>query len=438
MSPAEGRARPQRRVSIPLVACLVVVLVLALLIFRFFVLTFTIAASVALLLAPLQRALTRRLGGWRTLAAGLLGVLLTLALVAPLFTLGTIIAQQAAGFVDWLRPNLEPAAFDKFWRETLPSRYPLIMAWVRRLTGGSSLSTASSVLSRLAPHGNHLAQASRCGRLLFVARLQRALPRRHRGQPPGAVVRDRAGQRAHGLRHLRPHAVLPAARRRRDPRGSARDLSAHAWPGAGDRHPPDPHRARRAAVDGAGAARPGRGRVRGLLDLRRALAAAVERDGRVRGAHPDPGLAPRLDPGRAVPPLPGRVGEGVRPARVRGRDHQRHRTRHQAAHPEGRGADPRAARVPVDPGRPARVRSQGLHRGAGRALARRLGLPHLSLRRAALAASRARRTRRRQPPARGDKRMRAWRLLRKSPRRALACLPYGGVLVFAAVEASRA
>src|SRR4030095_4713181 len=159
MSPAEGRARPQRRVSIPLVACLVVVLVLALLIFRFFVLTFTIAASVALLLAPLQRALTRRLGGWRTLAAGLLGVLLTLALVAPLFTLGTIIAQQAAGFVDWLRPNLEPAAFDKFWRETLPSRYPLIMAWVRRLTGGSSLSTASSVLSRVATEVNHLAQS---------------------------------------------------------------------------------------------------------------------------------------------------------------------------------------------------------------------------------------------------------------------------------------
>ena len=159
MTPAEGRARPQRRVSIPLMACLLVVLFLALLIFRFFVLTFTIAASMALLLAPLQAAVTRRLGGRRSLAAGLVVTLVVLALLGPLLTYGTIIAQQAAGFVEWLRPNLEPAAFDKFWRETLPSRYPLIMAWVRRLAGGTTMSTAPSALSRIATEANHLAQS---------------------------------------------------------------------------------------------------------------------------------------------------------------------------------------------------------------------------------------------------------------------------------------
>ena len=163
MSPGEGRAVPSTRISIPLVACLLLVLVPAFLVFRFFLLTFTIASSLALLMAPAQRSLTRRLWGMRSLSAGLLVLVVVMALLLPALSYATIIAQQATGAVDFLRPHLEPAAFDRFWRETLPSRYPLLMAWVRRATGGTAISTASAALSGLTASANHLAQSFLAG-----------------------------------------------------------------------------------------------------------------------------------------------------------------------------------------------------------------------------------------------------------------------------------
>jgi predicted PurR-regulated permease PerM len=162
MSP-EGRVVPSTRISIPLVACLVLVLVLAFLVFRFFFLTFTIAASLALLMAPAQRRLSARLWGMRSLSASLLVLVVITALLLPLLSYGTIIAQQATGAVDFLRPHLEPAAFDKLWRETLPKKFPLIMAWVRRATGGTAISTASAALSNFATFANHMAQSFLAG-----------------------------------------------------------------------------------------------------------------------------------------------------------------------------------------------------------------------------------------------------------------------------------
>ena len=73
MSPGEARVVPSWRVKAPLVACLLLVLLLAFLVFRFFLLTFAVAGSLALLLAPAQRSPTRRLGGRRSLAAGAAG-----------------------------------------------------------------------------------------------------------------------------------------------------------------------------------------------------------------------------------------------------------------------------------------------------------------------------------------------------------------------------
>ena len=63
------RSRTNWRVQVPLLAFLAVSLTLAFLVFRFFLLTFAVAASVALLLSRLQDSLTKRLGrtrrGWR-------------------------------------------------------------------------------------------------------------------------------------------------------------------------------------------------------------------------------------------------------------------------------------------------------------------------------------------------------------------------------------
>jgi predicted PurR-regulated permease PerM len=163
MSPGVARVVPSWRVKAPLVACLLLVLLLAFLVFRFFLLTFTIAGSLALLMAPAQRSLSRRLGGRSSIAAGLLTLLVIAALVVPLISYGTIVAQQATGVVEWARPHLEPAAFDRLWRETLPQKYPLVMAWVRRATGGTAMSTASTVLSTVTSQANHLAQSFLAG-----------------------------------------------------------------------------------------------------------------------------------------------------------------------------------------------------------------------------------------------------------------------------------
>jgi len=57
------RLRTNWRVQGPLLGFLVVTLVLAFVVFRYFLLTFTVAASVTLMLAPVQGALSRRLGG---------------------------------------------------------------------------------------------------------------------------------------------------------------------------------------------------------------------------------------------------------------------------------------------------------------------------------------------------------------------------------------
>lgn len=158
----EGRLTSSWRTQAPLVACLLVILLLAFLVFRPFVLTFTVAGSVALMLAPLQRHLTRRLGR-KGVAAGLLVLFCAVALLAPVLSYGTLLAQQATAFVEWLRPRLEPAALEKLWGQTLPARYPLLMAWVRQSTGGGAMPAASTALSRLASGANRVLQTALTG-----------------------------------------------------------------------------------------------------------------------------------------------------------------------------------------------------------------------------------------------------------------------------------
>ena len=137
------------RVQVPLALCLLLVAVLAFLVFRYFLLTFTVAGSVALILAPVQRRLTRKLGGYSSAAAGLLVLGCTVVLLLPLIFFGVMLTQQAMAAFEWLRPHLEPAAIEKLWRETLPARYPFLMAWVRESSGGHAVPAASEALGRL-------------------------------------------------------------------------------------------------------------------------------------------------------------------------------------------------------------------------------------------------------------------------------------------------
>src|SRR4051812_1298367 len=101
-------SRTNWRVQAPLLVFLAVSLTLAFVVFRFFLLTFAVAASVALLLAPLQGSLSRRLGGRDGLAAALLVIFCTVVILIPVSLYGVLIGQQAQGFLEWLRPHLEP------------------------------------------------------------------------------------------------------------------------------------------------------------------------------------------------------------------------------------------------------------------------------------------------------------------------------------------
>jgi predicted PurR-regulated permease PerM len=152
------------RIQGPLVAYLVVVAALALVVCRYFLLTFTVAAAVALLLAPYQDRLARRLGGRQGLAAALVVLVCAFAVVLPLLVYGALLTHQALGVIEWARPQLEPEALDRLWRETLPARYPLLMRWLARAQGAG----APELLSRA------LALANEFGRDLLVVAVETA------------------------------------------------------------------------------------------------------------------------------------------------------------------------------------------------------------------------------------------------------------------------
>ena len=149
------------RVTFPLIICLGTILLLAFLVFRHFLLTFVVAASLALLLQPLHRRLTARLGGRGWLSATILVLVCMVAVLLPLLTYTTLLVQQASDAVAWLRPRLEPAEIERLWSDTLPRRYPLTMAWIRQLTGGASaMSFLSATVSRISSVANHMVQVT--------------------------------------------------------------------------------------------------------------------------------------------------------------------------------------------------------------------------------------------------------------------------------------
>jgi predicted PurR-regulated permease PerM len=107
--------RRRRDLMAPLLLVLFVIVVLAFLVFRPFLLTFTVSASVALLLHPLYARLSRAFGGRDSLAAALIVLVTTAAILIPLVSSMLVLGGQLVAFLDWVGPRLEPAEIERFW-----------------------------------------------------------------------------------------------------------------------------------------------------------------------------------------------------------------------------------------------------------------------------------------------------------------------------------
>lgn len=128
--------RRRRDLLTPLLLSLLVILLLAFWVFKPFLLVFSVAACVALLLAPAQQRLTASLGGRATLAASLLVLLTTVLLLVPVLTSLLLLARQATALLEWLprQPVVGPEAVQRFWDE-MPQRYPGLAPWIEWLRG---------------------------------------------------------------------------------------------------------------------------------------------------------------------------------------------------------------------------------------------------------------------------------------------------------------
>jgi predicted PurR-regulated permease PerM len=125
------RERRRRDLLTPLLAALAVILVFAFYVFRPFILDFSVAACVALLLGPLQKRLTALLGGRSGPASAILVLVTTLVILVPILTSLFLLTRQAALFLDWVRtqPLVGPDELQHLW-EDLPQRYPGLQEWI--------------------------------------------------------------------------------------------------------------------------------------------------------------------------------------------------------------------------------------------------------------------------------------------------------------------
>jgi predicted PurR-regulated permease PerM len=149
--------RRQRDLFAPLLYALVLILVLAFWVFRPFLLTFTVAASVALLLAPVQHRLGQALGRRSGLAASVLVLITTAAILVPVLTSFFVLGTQAVAFFAWVTPHLQPEALEKVLKETLPERIPVLRQWLER-GQGQLMPLVSLALSQLASTASGLVQ----------------------------------------------------------------------------------------------------------------------------------------------------------------------------------------------------------------------------------------------------------------------------------------
>jgi predicted PurR-regulated permease PerM len=162
MDEATGAGRARRSYLVFFLLALVVNLWM----FRYFLVTLATAASIAVLLSSFFERVSAELKGRRSLAAGLLTVLLAMTLLVPVAIYGTILVKQAVDVYDQIRPLLEPETLSDLWTRQLPERFPWI-ARVQEYFGATSLDGAAArvapVFSNLAGGLNQVFQSTLAG-----------------------------------------------------------------------------------------------------------------------------------------------------------------------------------------------------------------------------------------------------------------------------------
>jgi predicted PurR-regulated permease PerM len=136
--------------------------------FRFFLLTFVMAAPIALLMAPTHERLAARLGHRWSLAALLLVAMTIGIIVIPLTGALVLLGGQAASFISWLGPQLQPENIQHFFDVTLPDKVPwLAAAW--HTWKPYIVPAASNLLGQITGVANVLVQrlASGVGSMVF-------------------------------------------------------------------------------------------------------------------------------------------------------------------------------------------------------------------------------------------------------------------------------
>ena len=207
---AEDSRRP-KVVFYSFLILLFFVFFLAFIVFRHFLVTVAVSASVAALLGPVYDRLTHALRGRRSLSAALMVALTTVVILVPLLTYVILLSNQAIDFYEWVRPKLEADALRQLWSQGLPARYP----WVLRVQEAFQLTEldqnrimelVSPALSQLASGANRIIQGAVAGvtsallylilfliTLFFILRDGEALAGELKGVSPrvdGAIPRN--------------------------------------------------------------------------------------------------------------------------------------------------------------------------------------------------------------------------------------------------------
>ena len=124
---SDGRTREDLG-ALPLAACLLAIAILGFVVFGPFLVTFAVATSTALLLAPAQERLARATGGRSSLAAGAVVMLCAALLALLLVTYAALLRAQARALLESTAPLLQPGSAERWWSRTLAARYPSLPA----------------------------------------------------------------------------------------------------------------------------------------------------------------------------------------------------------------------------------------------------------------------------------------------------------------------
>jgi len=174
MAPGSGfDIRSNRVVFYSLIVSLAIVLWLAVMVFRYFLVILTVGGAVAMLLAPLNERLVTACRGRRTPAAALLVIATILIILIPLLAGATMIGSEAASLLLRIQPTLDPEALEELWSETLPTRYPWISnvkQWLQ-LDQTRIAEMISPALSRIASIATRVIQGTLAGLAQLLAQV---------------------------------------------------------------------------------------------------------------------------------------------------------------------------------------------------------------------------------------------------------------------------